>query len=178
MKRIVILAVIFAACTHPAQVAVKGWKDTVKEQLPVMGHRNWILVVDKAFPGQTTPGIRTVHTGASMPEVLAFVQEQLATSPHVKPIVYRDAELAFITDSLSPGIAAAEKEVARAIGRLPVNTIPHEQVFGKMSAAAGMFTVLVLKTESLHPYTSVFLELDCAYWNGAKEQQLRAKMNL
>ncbi len=153
------------------------WQSTVEKKLPLLGHRNWVLVVDKAFPDQTAAGIQTVSTGAAMAEVLRFVQRQLAASPHVKPIVYRDAELAYMTDSLSPGISLAEEKIRTVLGTQPVNAILHEAVFGKMSAAAGTFSVLVLKTESLHPYTSVFFELDCAYWSSEKENVLRRKMN-
>ena len=36
-----------------------------------------------------------------------------------------------------------------------------------------MFNVLLLKTDMVLPYTSVFLQLDCGYWNAEKEQRLR-----
>lgn len=32
-----------------------GWKQQLDRELPLLGHRNWILVVDKAFPMQTSP---------------------------------------------------------------------------------------------------------------------------
>ena len=170
---------LLAGCTAGERTTMpaESWQRTVEQQLPLLGHRNWVLIVDKAFPDQTNAGILTVNTGAAMPEVLEFVQRQLVASPHVKPIVYRDAELAYMTDSLSPGITAAEKEIATVLGPQKVNVILHDAVFGKMSAAAGTFSVLVLKTESLHPYTSVFFELDCAYWSNEKETALRRKMN-
>ena len=36
-----------------------------------------------------------------------------------------------------------------------------------------MFNVLLLKTDLVIPYTSVFLQLDCGYWNAEKEARLR-----
>jgi hypothetical protein len=36
-----------------------------------------------------------------------------------------------------------------------------------------MFRILIIKTELTIPYTSVFLELDCGYWDGEAEKQLR-----
>ena len=38
------------------------------------------------------------------------------------------------------------------------------------------FRVLIIKTTLTIPYTSVFLQLDCAYWSAAAESRLRAKM--
>jgi hypothetical protein len=39
-----------------------------------------------------------------------------------------------------------------------------------------LFRVLVVKTNMRIPYTSVFFELDCGYWNAHAEKQLRAAM--
>jgi hypothetical protein len=52
----------------------------------------------------------------------------------------------------------------------------HDTVFVKMDAAAKLFSITVLKTEEVIPYSSVFIELDCAYWGGDKEQALRKLM--
>ncbi|WP_449438014.1 hypothetical protein [Pedobacter steynii] len=49
----------------------------------------------------------------------------------------------------------------------------HDSVFRKLDTESKLFKVLVIKTNETIPYTSVFLQLDCAYWNGEKEKQLR-----
>jgi hypothetical protein len=43
-----------------------------------------------------------------------------------------------------------------------------------LDRAAGLFRVLIVKTNMTIPYTSVFLELDCAYWNADAEKRLRS----
>jgi hypothetical protein len=35
---------------------------------------------------------------------------------------------------------------------------------------------VVLKTEATIPYSSVFIQLDCGYWDANKEKKLREKM--
>jgi hypothetical protein len=35
---------------------------------------------------------------------------------------------------------------------------------------------LIVKTDMTIPYTSVFFELDCGYWNAEAEQRLRQAM--
>ncbi len=39
-----------------------------------------------------------------------------------------------------------------------------------------MVNVLILKTKSVIPYSSVFIRLNCKYWGDDAEERLRAKM--
>ena len=52
--------------------------------------------------------------------------------------------------------------------------MPHEDIIAELDKASEMFNVLLLKTDMTLPYTSVFLQLDCGYWNADKEKRLRA----
>lgn len=49
----------------------------------------------------------------------------------------------------------------------------HREIIDKLDQDAKSFNVLLLKTDMAIPYTSVFLELDCGYWDSAKEARLR-----
>jgi hypothetical protein len=65
------------------------------------------------------------------------------------------------------------------IGLLPpeqTHVLLHEQLIKKLDEAAQTFRVLIVKTKETIPYTSVFLQLDCAYWSEESEKQLRARM--
>src|SRR5690606_34634589 len=95
---------------------------------------------------------------------------------HVKPIIYRDAELDYLNDSLSAGIEEVKRKTNSVLQGEKVSTILHEDIFNKIDEASELFSILVLKTEEIHPYTSIFLELDCAYWNKDKEFGLRRNM--
>ena len=53
------------------------WEQQLKTLLPLLGHRNWIVVADSAYPAQTAQGITTIATSADHLEVLA---ETLAPS--------------------------------------------------------------------------------------------------
>jgi len=57
-----------------------------------------------------------------------------------------------------------------------VSMVPHEELIVKLDEAAKTFRVLVLKTNLTLPYTSVFLELDCGYWDSRAEAELRKSM--
>ncbi len=153
-----------------------SWTQTFDRTLPLLGHRNWVLVVDKAYPSQSAPGIVTIDTRASLPAVLERVKDALAAAPHVRPVYYLDRELDFIDDTLAPGAEAFRRETARILEGAPTQTLLHDSVFAKLDQASKLFTVVVLKTESTLAYSSVFIELDCAYWSADREKALRTRM--
>ena len=152
------------------------WKEEFQQNLPFLGHRNWVLVVDKAFPLQSAAGMTVINTGEQLPIVLMEVMKDISASTHVKPIVYTDSELNFITQDLSPGVDELKKDIFASLKGYEVNTILHEAVFAKLDEASKMFSVVVLKTETTIPYTSVFIQLDCSYWDANREKALREKM--
>ena len=149
------------------------WKAALKKQLPYLGHRNWILIVDKAFPAQNAPGIQVVNTGKELLPVLEFTLNQIARSTHIKPIIYTDLELNFITLEQEPEIEQFRNRMSEILQGNDIQTIPHESVFEKIDEASKLFKVLVLKTEGTLAYSSVFLQLDCKYWSAEKESTLR-----
>jgi len=152
------------------------WTQEFDHVLPLLGHRNWILVVDKAYPYQSAPGITTLDTKAPLPMVLEKVVDAIKASAHVKPIFYTDQELGFIAEEMAPGVEACRKEIARILEGAQTQTLLHDSVFAKLDAASKLFNVVILKTESAIAYSSVFIELDCAYWDADKEKALREKM--
>ncbi|MBW8326138.1 MAG: hypothetical protein K0M50_15335 [Prolixibacteraceae bacterium] len=185
MKNLILTAIILfgmsTSCTNPAGQTTapetNNWKTVVAEELPLLGHRNWILVVDKAFPAQNAPGIHVVNTGEELLPVLKYALEQISQSTHVKPIVYTDKELSFITPELESGIEPFKKSLQDVLQGADTQTILHDSVFTKIDEASKLFKVLVLKTEGTIAYSSVFLNLDCKYWTGEKENALRQAMS-
>jgi hypothetical protein len=164
------------AYTSPMKAASTDWRQLLEEELPLLGHRNWIVVVDSAYPLQISPGVETVETGASQDEVVRTVLGDLSKSKHVAPDVYMDAELPFVPEQGAPGVTAYRAQLPLMIGSLPVQSLPHEQLIKMLADAGATFHILVLKTTLTIPYTSVFLRLDCKYWDAASEAALRKAM--
>jgi hypothetical protein len=76
-------AVILSGCQEPASktngdVANKdqNWKEQLNQKLPMLGHRNWILVVDKAFPEQNAQGMEYIYINEGLLPVLKQVLTQ------------------------------------------------------------------------------------------------------
>jgi hypothetical protein len=153
------------------------WKQQMKGLLPLFGHRNWIVVADSAYPAQSRPGIETIVSGAGQIEVARRVLDSIAGSEHVRANVYLDRELQFVPEPDAPGISRYRKQLAELIKSAQTTSLPHEQIIAKLDQSAQTFRVLIIKTEMTIPYTSIFFELDCAYWSAEAEQRLRALMD-
>ena len=152
------------------------WQTKVQQELPLLGHRNWIVIVDSAYPLQASAGIETIDTGADQITVVREVLHAIDQSRHVRPVVFMDAELPFVTEQQVPGVTKYREQIKAALGDLPVQSALHEQLIHQMNQAGGIFHILILKTTLTVPYTSVFLRLDCKYWSDAAEQELRQEM--
>jgi D-ribose pyranose/furanose isomerase RbsD len=154
-----------------------SWKNQLNEILPQLGHRNWILVVDKAYPLQSAEGIITINTNEDLLYVLKFLLKKIRKEKHARPIAYTDKELLFMRDDLSKGVDSFKSNLTQMLSKTELHNIPHEEVFTKLDEASKLFNVLVLKTNCLIPYTSVFIELDCGYWTADKEATLRSRIS-
>jgi len=156
--------------------AENDWKQVLENDLHLLGHRNWILVVDKAFPEQSSPGMKYIYVEQDLLPTLEYVLGALDKSTHVKPIIYQDKELSFIAEEQVPGIEAFRSASAGTLEGRVVNTLLHDEVFSMLDESSSLFRVLVIKTSCTLPYTSVFLQLDCSYWGPGNEKVLREAM--
>jgi D-ribose pyranose/furanose isomerase RbsD len=177
MKNVMALAVLAAWGVMAAGAGGdQAWKGQVSRALPLLGHRNWIVIADAAYPWQTAPGVETVATEEDQLAVVAEVLSALAKTTHVKPAIYLDKELAFVAEADAPGITQYRDNLKKQLGGRAVKTEPHEDIIKKLDAAGQTFHVLLLKTRHTQPYTSVFLQLECGYWSEAAEKRLRAAL--
>lgn len=176
MKSILTLSLV-ALLWFPVNAAGPvAWQTKVQRELPLLGHRNWILIVDSAYPWQESPGIETVETGADQVTVVRAVLQAIQRSSNVRPVVFMDAELPFVTDREAPGVTRYRQQVKAALGDLPIRSVLHERLIHQMNQAGSTFHILILKTNLTVPYTSVFFRLDCKYWSDAAETKMREAM--
>jgi hypothetical protein len=179
-KALVLFSFFFAvAATVAAQgapPAVPTWRDRVAEAMPLLGHRNWILIVDSAYPLQSGTGIETIETNAGQLEVVRHVLSEIDRSIHVRPVILMDSELPLIPEDDAPGVSKYRTEVKDLLSSYSVETAPHDRLIANVEEAARHFNILVLKTNLAVPYTSVFIRLDCKYWSADAEKRMRAKM--
>ena len=141
-----------------------------------MGHRNWILIVDAAYPLQSKAGIKTISTGTSQLQVVEKALGVINNAEHVFPEIFLDKELDYINDNAVKGIEVYKSELERLLKDKVVYKELHEELIAKIDESAETFNVLVLKTNLTIPYTSVFIRLNCGYWDGEAEKKLRNRI--
>lgn len=157
-------------------VSQENWRKELAKQLPAMGHRNWILVVDAAYPLQSKPGITTIVTNENQQDIVKEVLEAIKNAPHISPEIFIDKELDFVREKDADGIKAYRKQLDKILDDEKITKVLHEELIADIDEAAKVFHILVLKTNMTLPYTSVFFRLDCGYWNTKQEQRLRESM--
>jgi L-fucose mutarotase/ribose pyranase (RbsD/FucU family) len=156
--------------------SLPDWERQLRALLPLFGHRNWIVVADSAYPAQSKPGIETTAAGEDQMRVVRKVLDAITASSHIRAGVFVDKELAFVAENDAPGVSEYRRQLDAALYGARVNRIPHEQIIQRLDQSAQVFRILIVKTDMTIPYTSVFFELDCGYWNASAEERLRQAM--
>ncbi|MHC4187496.1 MAG: RbsD/FucU domain-containing protein [Planctomycetota bacterium] len=152
------------------------WEKKLSKELKLMGHRNWIVVADSAYPAQNRTGIETIIAGGDQVEAVKKVLTATDEAKHVQAKIFLDKELDSVADADAPGIHIYREELKKLLADREVVSIEHEELIANLDEAAKVFKILIIKTDMILPYTSVFFELDCGYWNTDAEKRLRETM--
>ena len=153
-----------------------NWEEVLKDRLPLYGHRNWIVIADSAYPAQSSDGVETIVSDGEQTAVLARTFALLGECKHIKPTIYTDQELNFVSEADARGVTAYRGQLEQLLKGQNVRVLPHEEIISRLDRVGQMFRVLLIKTSMCIPYTSVFFELECGYWNAEAEKRLRAAM--
>jgi hypothetical protein len=174
------LLALLALAPLAAQVQ-KPWRQTLDDRLHIYGHRNWIVVADSAYPLQSNPGIETILSNENQVETVRHVLEALAKARHLRPIVYTDRELQYVPEQDAPGVDAYRQLLKGMFDSYlrdqKPNTLTHDTIIHNLDEASKAFNVLIIKTNMVLPYTSVFFELRAGYWGDDAERRLREKIH-
>lgn len=172
--RVAALCIAPLICLAPA--SAQSWQSHLADELHLMGHRNWILVVDSAYPEQVGAGIETVETNSDQLTVVRTVLNAINNSIHVRPIIFMDAELPFVADQKAPGVSNYRAQISALLHDYQVTSRLHQSLIDEVAKDGAQYRVLILKTNLAIPYTSVFIHLDCKYWSAEDERELRESM--
>lgn len=155
---------------------ISNWKTQVESVAERFGHRNWIVVADAAYPDQSHPAIETITIDASQLEAVEFVADLVDGSNHIEANIFLDKELSYVDEKYARGIDEYRIKVDQILENRALTRLLHEDIIRKLDESAGLFKVLILKTDLAIPYTSVFFQLECGYWNAESEEFLRSTM--
>jgi hypothetical protein len=151
----------------------RAWEKVLKDRLKLYGHRNWVVIADSAYPAQSKQGIETIAADDEQVTVVERAFALLRQCKHVRPAIYTDEELRFVPEGDAPGVTLYREQLARLLSGYEASSLPHEEIIAMLDRVGETFRVLLIKTKMRIPYTSVFLELQCGYWNTRAENRLR-----
>ena len=153
-----------------------NWEEILRDRLQLFGHRNWLVIADSAYPAQTRQGVETIVADEEQTTVLSRALAILGGCRHIKPTIYTDKELQFVSEQDATGITAYRQQLESLLDVHQIHSLPHEEIISKLDQVGEMFRVLLIKTNMRIPYTSVFFELGCGYWDAEPENRLRVAM--
>ena len=153
-----------------------NWEEILRDRLQLFGHRNWLVIADSAYPAQTRQGVETIVADEEQTTVLSRALAILGGCRHIKPTIYTDKELQFVSEQDATGITAYRQQLESLLDGHQALSLPHEKIISRIDRVGEMFRVLLIKTNMRIPYTSVFFELGCGYWDAEPENRLQVAM--
>jgi hypothetical protein len=162
-------------CATPIPESEMSWKEQFNAHLGRMGKNNWIVVSDAAYTSRHVEGTQMLATHKSLTSVLGLVLDKISDSDHVYATAWISSELEHIPDRDALGITQTHKEIRRLLNAAKVETkvLPESEILKKLEGDAATCNVLILKSITPLPYSSIWLQLDCRYWDEAREKRLR-----
>lgn len=154
-----------------------SWQAAVQRQAGQLGYRNWIVIAEASFPAHNRPGIRQVNADMEIPETLDYVLTALEQTENVRPQVYVTRELRSVENDFAPGIDELRRKLQDAKHGHETTELDQQSLLTLLEDANRSFDVLVIRTPTALPYTSVFLELQPGYWDVESETHLRNRID-
>ena len=145
----------------------------LRPELRKLGARNWIVISEAAFPIHSREGLDVIYIDSEIPELVDTVESLIEETHHLKPRVFLPAEISHIDYDYAPGVKAYRKDLQAAIhGKEPLE-LDHAALLEIIKNTSKSYRVLVIKSRTALPYSSVFMELGTGYWSADSESHLR-----
>jgi len=166
---------MLGSCAWP-DLQQAGWKTAVDNQVGQLGYRNWIVVAEASFPAYSRRGVRQVTADVEIPEALDYVLHVMERTENTRPNVYVARELRSVENDYAPGIEPFRKRITGALHGHETLQIDHQSLLLLLEDANRSFDVLIIRTQTALPYSSVYLELLPGYWDADSEARLRERI--
>jgi L-fucose mutarotase/ribose pyranase (RbsD/FucU family) len=153
------------------------WQRELQHHLEMFGANNWIVVADASYPAQSSDGVDIITAGESQIEIVKTVLEALSASKLLGANVLTTAELAHVPEQDAQGITTYRAGLAQLLNGLTVDTLPQEKAIERIEETSRHLRVLVIKSASPLPYSSVFFQLTSSNWSADAEKRLRDSMS-
>lgn len=154
-----------------------SWKAKVDHEIGQLGARNWIVIAEASFPAHSRANVHQLAVPVEVPEAVDYVINSLERTEHVRPRVYLTRELNAVENDYAPGIDVMRKRILQSLHSHETNILEQQSLLTLLGDADKNYRVLVIRTQSALPYSSVFMELQPGYWDSESEQRLRDQLD-
>ncbi|WP_193212499.1 RbsD/FucU domain-containing protein [Luteolibacter marinus] len=172
---LLLLPLVLAGCGY--MQPEDDWRAALASQTGKLGYRNWIVVAEASFPAHSRPGVRQMTSSEEIPAVVDEVLKTLELTEHVTPRVYVARELRAVENDYAPGIDEFRRQLQASMHAHETTELEQQSLLTLIEDATRSFNVLVIRTTTALPYTSVFMELQPGYWNSDSEARLREQLD-
>jgi hypothetical protein len=152
------------------------WRAAVDSQAAQLGYRNWIVIAEASFPAQSRVGVRQVTAPVEIPEAVDYVLQALERTENLRPQVYVTREMRSVENDFAPGIDDMRKRIRGSLHGHEPTELDQQSLLTLLEDVNRSFDVLVIRTQTALPYSSVFLELKPGYWDADSEARLRERI--
>lgn len=170
------LFVLLPGCGSRVDLA-KPWLETLRYELGYLGARNWVVIGEAAFPVHSRRGLRMIRIDGEIPDVVDAVERVIEEKHHLEPRIYVAAEAASVPHDYAPGIKDYHQDLEEALHGREAVQLDHDRLIAMLNNTREVYRVLIIKTRTALPYTSVFMELGSGYWDAESESALRDVMD-
>lgn len=153
-----------------------AWRSDIETHASQLGYGNWIVVTEASFPAYKRLGTRRISVDRTIPDILDQILRSLEKTEYVRPKIYLPTELGVIENDFSPGIESYRNALDEALHGYEVTRAEQESLRILVADAQRSLDVLVIRSNTALPYSSIFIELEPGYWDGASESRLRGRM--
>ncbi|MEN8773679.1 MAG: hypothetical protein ABF379_14055 [Akkermansiaceae bacterium] len=167
---------LLGGCGSGSNRTPPPWAAVVEREVDALGIQNWIIIAESSFPVVSRGGVRTLVVDGEVPEIVDYVVNHLEKSETVTPSFNIARELPFVSNDRAPGIDQFRKQLKEALHGHQVRQMDNRSLTLLSHSDASKYMVLVLKSKTALPYSSVFIELDSGYWDRDSEDRLREEM--
>ena len=177
LSGLMICCLVFAMCGCAGDgTANRPWMSSIRHELGYLGSRNWVVIAEAAFPTPSRRGLRVIQVDDDIPAVLDGLEQIIEEKHHVKPRIYLTSEIAKVPYDYAPGVKGHKSDLKEALHGRETVRLDNEMLMSLINNTSKSYRVLVIKTRTAIPYSSVFVELGSGYWDAESEAALRKNM--
>ncbi|PQJ29613.1 hypothetical protein [Rubritalea profundi] len=176
IKHFLLLTFALLSCCAPIHPRKQqAWTQQLESEIAELGAYNWILVTESAYPAPGRPEAHTVTSPYKLPQTLDYVLQTIESSGHIRPRIYLTLEFDELSDSYAPGIENHRVQLTKSLNERATQSLSARSLESTLRCSKNGNRILVVKSQTALPYTSIYIELESGYWDGESETALRNK---